>query len=116
MNEEIRSMLARWHYWRSGYTDARPMARAHMPLPAGDFDDDDTDEAIELALMQTLEHEIARLPRLQQLALAHVGRYEYLGVEVVRVNALPANPIEREKLAQTGINTLRRRLIALELL
>lgn len=110
MSPAVSTLLARWHQWRSHYSHERGFARVRYAAALAEGGDDYADlEAME---MRSMEDSIAMLPVLQQLALQHVARTECLGVEVIKLNRLPANPQDRDLLCAQAVAALQRLLIA----
>ncbi len=98
---DLGTLLGQWHQWRAGYSHERGFAQVRVP--AGH----DDDEGLEAMQLQSLEEAIAGLPQRYQLALQHVARYECLGVEVFRLNALPTDRVALAALCDEAQQALR---------
>jgi hypothetical protein len=107
-NHALGSMLARWHQWRSHYSHERGLSRIQFDNSGREPEDE-----YEQLLMKSIETEILKLPRDEQLALQHIARAECLGVEVFFNMRMMQDRVLREILTTRAMANLQRRLLHL---
>lgn len=99
----LRELLARWHSWRREWSHERGFARCAMWADSGQ------DDELEQLQLEAIERAFNAMAADQRVAVAHIARAEFLGVDVFRSPRLMMMP-DREGFTQKALAALQREL------